>query len=143
MTSQAQKKQTVSRGKAPYELEEQANIPETRRPQAVRPLVKPYAIISVFLVLFTAMSFTLVRSIINLNNARAIEADLIRQIEAARILSDELTATREYMKTPLYIEREARVEYGLSLPGTIRYAFGSDTVASSSDWIDYNTDSGI
>jgi cell division protein FtsB len=91
------------------------------------------------------MTFTLVRSVVNLNNARAQEADLLKRIEEARILTEELMAKKEFMGTLQYVEREARKEWGMSLPGTIRYAFSMDTssVATMSDSVDFDTDSGI
>jgi len=121
-------------------------------PRAVsekQPLIKPYVIIAAFLVAFTAMSFTLVKSVVNLHSAKRQESQLTQQLEAARVLTEELLAKKAFMQTDDYIEREARIEYGLSRPGTIRYAFDNlpfayeDGAINASTQVDYYEDAGI
>ena len=130
-----------------------ARRPPAAQPKAdakKQPLIRPFIIISAFLVVFTAMCFTLAKSVANLHSARQQEQRLLTQIEDARKLTDELMARKRFMQTDDYIEREARIEYGLSRPGTMRYAFdsftyahGDEVTAASSAQVDGYADAGI
>ncbi|MDR1570530.1 MAG: septum formation initiator family protein [Oscillospiraceae bacterium] len=85
------------------------------------PLIRPQLILCVFLGLSLALTVTLARTLGDLHSSKTKAASLRAQVETARAQGEALRRQRTFMETDSYIEREARVEYGLSMPGTIRF----------------------
>jgi len=85
------------------------------------PLVRPKLIIIIFLILAAALGVTLARAVGTLHSAKGQAVGLRLQITEALMLREKLLGQREFMGTDTYIEREARIEYGLSVPGAVRF----------------------